>query len=61
MTFLPGRLVPGIDDWDLPRLKVNIAYLDRKSAPSKVRALIDSPVEHFDAMERERQRPQSWS
>jgi DNA-binding transcriptional LysR family regulator len=55
-----GRLVPVIDDWDLPRLKVNIAYPNRKYVPSKVRAFIDFLVEHFGAMEYERRWTQRW-
>ncbi|MGF7134637.1 DNA-binding transcriptional LysR family regulator [Paraburkholderia sp. EB58] len=55
-----GRLVPVIDDWDLPRLKVNVAYPNRKYVPSKVRAFIDFLVEHFDAMEYERRWTQRW-
>ena len=55
-----GRLVPIVDDWDLPRLKVNIAYPNRKYVPSKVRAFIDFLVQHFEAMEYERRWTQRW-
>jgi DNA-binding transcriptional LysR family regulator len=55
-----GRLVPIVDDWDLPRLKVNIAYPNRQFVPSKVRAFIDFLVAHFEAMEYERRWTQRW-
>jgi DNA-binding transcriptional LysR family regulator len=55
-----GRLVPVIDDWDLPRLKVNIAYPNRQYVPSKVRAFIEFLVEHFEVMEYERRWTQRW-
>ncbi|MFP6560357.1 LysR family transcriptional regulator [Paraburkholderia sp. B3] len=55
-----GRLVPIVDDWDLPRLKINMAYPKRQYVPSKVRAFIDFLVAHFDAMEYERRWTQRW-
>ncbi|KQM99387.1 LysR family transcriptional regulator [Sphingomonas sp. Leaf25] len=36
-----GRLVRVLDDWDLPRLTVNIAYPARAHLPAKVRLFID--------------------
>jgi DNA-binding transcriptional LysR family regulator len=42
-----GRLVPILDDWDLPRLAINIAYPSRKHLSAKVRSFIDFMVEHF--------------
>jgi DNA-binding transcriptional LysR family regulator len=55
-----GRLIPILDDWELPRLKVNIAYPNRKYVTSKVRAFIDFLVEHFESMEYERRWTQHW-
>jgi DNA-binding transcriptional LysR family regulator len=55
-----GRLVPLMEDWDLPRLKINIAYPNRKYVPSKVRAFIDFLVAHFDEMQYERRWTQRW-
>ena len=55
-----GRLVPVVDDWDLPRLKVNVAYPNRRYVPSKVRAFIDYLVDHFEVMEYERRWIQRW-
>jgi DNA-binding transcriptional LysR family regulator len=55
-----GRLVPLVEDWDLPRLKINLAYPNRKYVPSKVRAFIDFLVAHFDEMQYERRWTQRW-
>jgi DNA-binding transcriptional LysR family regulator len=55
-----GRLVPLLEDWDLPRLKINIAYPNRQYVPSKVRAFIDFLVAHFDEMQYERRWTQRW-
>ena len=49
-----GRLVPVLDDWDLPRLTINIAYQGRKHLPAKVRVFIDFLVQHFEEMDYER-------
>lgn len=59
--LVAGRLVPIVDDWDLPRLKINIAYQNRKYLSSKVRAFIDFLVDHFAQMEYERRWTQTWS
>jgi DNA-binding transcriptional LysR family regulator len=42
-----GRLVPVLDDWDLPRLTMNIAFQTRTHMPAKVRLFIDALVERF--------------
>ena len=44
-----GRLEPVLDDWDLPRLTVNIAYPSRKHLSAKVRSFIDFMVKQFEA------------
>ncbi|WP_203236152.1 LysR family transcriptional regulator [Methylobacterium crusticola] len=44
-----GRLVPVLDAWDLPRLRINIAYPTRKHLSAKVRSFVDFMVEHFAA------------
>lgn len=36
-----GRLIRVLDDWDLPRLTVNIAYPSRVHLPAKVRLFIE--------------------
>ena len=52
--IVAGRLVPVLDDWDLPRLTVNLAYPSRKHLSAKVRTFIDFIAEHFARMEYER-------
>lgn len=42
--IVAGRLVPVMDDWDLPRLQINIAYPSRKHLSAKVRSFIDFMV-----------------
>jgi len=49
-----GRLVPILEDWDLPRLTVNLAYPSRKHLSAKVRTFIDFMVAHFEQMDYER-------
>ena len=48
-----GRLVPVLDDWDLPCLTINLAYPSRKHLSAKVRTFIDFVVEHFNEMDYE--------
>jgi DNA-binding transcriptional LysR family regulator len=45
--IVAGRLVPVLDDWELPLLKINIAYQSRIHMPAKVRAFIDYMIERF--------------
>ena len=52
--IMAGRLVPLLDEWDLPRLQINIAYPSRKHLSAKVRSFIDFIAEHFARMEYER-------
>lgn len=52
--IVAGRLVPVLDDWDLPRLNINLAYPSRKHLSAKVRTFIDFMVEHFDKQDYER-------
>jgi DNA-binding transcriptional LysR family regulator len=49
-----GRLVPVLEDWDLPRLTVNLAYPSRKHLSAKVRTFIDFMAAHFEQMDYER-------
>ena len=55
--MVAGRLVPVLDDWDLPRLNINLAYPSRKHLSAKVRTFIDFMAEHFARMNYE----QKWS
>jgi DNA-binding transcriptional LysR family regulator len=52
-----GRLIPVLDEWDLPRLTINIAFQTRVHLPAKVRLFIDALVERF----RERQYERLWT
>ena len=52
--MVAGRLVPVLDDWDLPRLMINLAYPSRKHLSAKVRTFIDFIAEHFARMEYQR-------
>jgi DNA-binding transcriptional LysR family regulator len=52
--IVAGRLLPVLDDWDLPRLNINLAYPSRKHLSAKVRTFIDFMVEHFDKQDYER-------
>ena len=49
-----GRLVRVLDDWDLPRLTMNIAYPTKAFLPAKTRLFIDFLVEDFRQHEYER-------
>lgn len=52
--IVAGRLVPVLEDWDLPQLSINLAYPSRKHLSAKVRAFIDFIAEHFVKMDYER-------
>jgi DNA-binding transcriptional LysR family regulator len=49
-----GRLVPVLDEWELPQLTINIAYPNRKHLSAKVRAFINFMVDEFADHEYER-------
>ncbi len=42
-----GELVTVLDDWELPRLTMNIAFQTRQYLPTKVRVFIDALTERF--------------
>ncbi|MEY5100089.1 MAG: hypothetical protein RJA36_2808 [Pseudomonadota bacterium] len=52
--IVAGRLVPVLNDWDLPRLQINIAYPSRKYLSAKVRSFIDFMVDEFARNDYER-------
>lgn len=52
--IVAGRLVPVLNDWDLPRLQINIAYPSRKHLSAKVRSFIDFMAEEFERNDFER-------
>ena len=49
-----GRLIPVLDEWDLPRLTINIAFQTRVHLPAKVRLFIDALVARFHERQYER-------
>jgi len=49
-----GELVPVLDDWDLPRLTMNIAFQTRRHMPAKVRLFIEALAERFRQNDYER-------
>jgi DNA-binding transcriptional LysR family regulator len=52
--IVAGRLVPLLDEWDLPHLTINLAYPSRKHLSAKVRTFIDFMAEHFGKMNYQR-------
>ncbi|UVH51817.1 LysR family transcriptional regulator [Pseudomonas sp. CBSPBW29] len=52
--LVAGRLLPVLDDWDLPRLTINLAFQERRYMPAKTRLFIDFLLEHFKLKEYER-------
>jgi DNA-binding transcriptional LysR family regulator len=52
--LMAGRLVPVLDEWELPRLTINLAYPSRKHLSAKVRTFIDFIAEQFGLMDYER-------
>lgn len=42
-----GRLVRVLDDWDLPRLTMNVAYPSKSFIPVRTRLFIDCLIERF--------------
>ncbi len=52
-ALVAGRLVSVLDEWDLPRLRINIAFQSRRHMSAKVRTFIDFMVEHFHRMDYE--------
>lgn len=52
--LVAGRLVSVLDDWDLPRLQINIAFQSRRYMSAKVRTFIDFLVDYFHRMDFER-------
>lgn len=49
-----GRLVSVLDEWDLPRMQIDIAFQSRRHMSAKVRTFIDFLVEYFRRMDFER-------
>lgn len=52
--LVAGRLIPVLDDWDLPRLTINIAYQERRFMPVKTRLFIEFVSAVFEQHQYER-------
>jgi DNA-binding transcriptional LysR family regulator len=48
--MVAGRLAPMLDEWDRPRLTINLAYPSRKHLSAKVRTFIGFMAEYFARM-----------
>jgi DNA-binding transcriptional LysR family regulator len=59
--IVAGRLMPVLDDWELPLLRINIAYQSRVHMPAKVRAFIDYMVERFKHQDFNRKWTVTWT
>ncbi|BEP67629.1 hypothetical protein GmRootV35_21430 [Variovorax sp. V35] len=46
--LVAGQLISVLDDWDLPRLTINIAFQSRRHISAKVRTFIDFLMAHFE-------------
>ena len=42
-----GRLIPMLEDWDLPQLTINAAFQERRYMPAKTRLFIEYLVNYF--------------
>ncbi|MNQ82638.1 HTH-type transcriptional regulator DmlR [compost metagenome] len=52
--LVAGRLIPVLDEWDLPRLTINMAFQSRRYMPTKLRVFIDFLLADFAEHEYER-------
>lgn len=52
--IVAGRLVPVLNDWDLPRLQINLAYPSRRHLPAKTRCFIEFMLTEFATHDYER-------
>jgi DNA-binding transcriptional LysR family regulator len=48
--IVAGRLVPVLQEWELPGLTINIAYQSREYLPARVRCFVDFMIDHFQRM-----------
>lgn len=52
--IIAGRLVPVLNDWNLPSLTINLAYQSRRNQPAKIRVFTEFLIERFAALELEK-------
>jgi DNA-binding transcriptional LysR family regulator len=43
--IVSGRLIPVLEDWQLPRLTINLAYQSRRYQPAKIRVFTEFLIE----------------
>jgi DNA-binding transcriptional LysR family regulator len=55
--IVAGRLVPVLEEWELPPLTVTLAYQSRKHQPAKIRVFIEFLVSYFERLQLEKK----WS
>jgi len=48
------RLIPVLEDWELPPVVINMAYHTRKHQPAKIRVFMDFLLNHFARQDYER-------
>ncbi|CAG4918365.1 hypothetical protein LMG31841_04778 [Paraburkholderia saeva] len=53
--IVAGRLIPVLEEWQLPPLTVNLAYQSRRYQPAKICVFIDFLVERVRTMNLEEQ------
>jgi DNA-binding transcriptional LysR family regulator len=49
--IIAGRLVPVLDDWQLPKLTINLAYQSRRHQPEKIRVFTQALAERIERLE----------
>lgn len=54
--IVAGRLIPVLDDWQLPPLTINLAYQSRRHQPAKIRVFTDFLIEWIER----RQLAEKW-
>ena len=48
--IVSGRLVPVLEDWQLPRLTINLAYQSRRYQPAKIRVFTEFLIERVKSL-----------
>lgn len=49
--IVAGRLVPVLEDWELPPLIINLAYQSRRHQPAKIRVFAEALREHMKSFD----------
>jgi DNA-binding transcriptional LysR family regulator len=49
--IVAGRLVPVLEDWQLPRLTINLAYQSRRYQPAKIRVFTQALIERVERLD----------